>query len=450
MGMYIPIRLISSIMLGMGLGYLHIAWSLCCQFYRVRHLPQPQIAGRQRYRLPLFFCRTRHLELVAHCITPMANANLSSAKAAKNDEFYTQYRDIEEEMNAFLEYNPDVFREKTVLLPCDDPEWSNFTKFFAAKFDGLGLKKLISTSYAPESKKMVLGGLFSEYERSSPQFDADKSKTHGKIFILERDITGDGRIDIDDLEWNYLEGDGDFRSKEVTALRDEADMIITNPPFSLFREFLAWIMTADKHFLIIGSMNCITYKEVFPLIKDNKIWLGKSFNRGNAYFKPVASVAYADGVYDKDTGLVKFRNCIWLTNIDHGRRHEPLALMTMEKNLRFSRHKEIKGKGAYAKYENYDAIEVPYTDAIPADYAGVMGVPISFLDKYCPEQFEILGIDGGDMGTSYGISSNLTQAQCDALFKEHKGFRKGKLCFRNDRGVLEVCYRRILIRKRKP
>ena len=196
----------------------------------------------------------------------MANEDLRMAQAGKNDEFYTQFHDIEVEMNAYLEYNPDVFKGKTILLPCDDPEWSNFTKYFAAKFDELGIKKLISTSYAPESKKMVLGGLFSHFEQDSPQFDEDKSKTHGKIFVLERDVTGDGRINIDDLEWGYLEGDGDFRSAEVTKLRNEADIIATNPPFSLFREFLAWIVEADKQFIIIGNMNAITYKETFPLI----------------------------------------------------------------------------------------------------------------------------------------------------------------------------------------
>ena len=212
----------------------------------------------------------------------------------------------------------------------------------------------------------------------------------GKIFVLERDNSRDGRINIDDLEWKYLEEDGDFRSNEVSVLRNEADIIITNPPFSLFREFLAWIMEANKKFIIIGNMNCITYKEVFPLIKENKVWLGIPFPGGNAFFRPATQNEYAAGVYDEDTNLVKFRNCIWLTNIDHGRRHQPLSLMTMSDNLRYSKHKELRGKAGYDHYDNYDAIEVPYTDAIPSDYDGVMGVPISFLDKYCPEQFEIV------------------------------------------------------------
>ncbi len=323
----------------------------------------------------------------------MANKKLTEAKNAKNDEFYTQYEDIQNEVNAYLEYNPDVFRGKTVLLPCDDPEWSNFTRFFAQNFENFGLKKLISTSFAYESKNFKEGYQLSFFETESPEYDEDKTKTHGKIFTLTRDSNKSGAIDIDDLEWHYLEGDGDFRSDEVKALRDEADIIITNPPFSLFREFLAWIMEADKEFVIIGNMNAITYKEVFPLLMNNKVWLGNGFNAGNAYFRPASANTseYANGVYDDKTGLVKFRNCCWFTNIEHGRRHQPLSLMTTEDNIKFSKHKEVRGIG-YVQYDNYDAIEVPYTDSIPDDYNGIMGVPISFLDKYCPEQFEILGI----------------------------------------------------------
>ena len=195
----------------------------------------------------------------------MANSNLKEAKAAKNDEFYTQFHDIEAEMNAYIEYDPDVFRGKTVLLPCDDPEWSNFTRYFAAKFDELGLKKLISTSYAPESKRYGTAYQPSLFEQGAPQFDPNKTNIKGKIFVLDKDMSGDERINIDDLEWTYMERDGDFRSAEVTRLRDEADFVITNPPFSLFREFIAWIMEAQKQFIIIGNKNCITYKEVFPL-----------------------------------------------------------------------------------------------------------------------------------------------------------------------------------------
>lgn len=330
----------------------------------------------------------------------MAKEDLRTAQAGKNDEFYTQYHDIEVEMNAYLEYNPDVFRGKTILLPCDDPEWSNFTKYFAAKFDALGLKKLISTSYAPESKKMVLGGLFSEYEQTSPQFDEDKSKTHGKIFILDRDITGDGHINIDDLHWDYLDGNGDFRSDEVTALRDEADIIITNPPFSLFRDFLAWITEADKQFIIIGNINAISYREVYPMIKQNTIWLGvTSFNCGMYFFVPEEYEYKPTYKFNREIGgkkVMRVPSICWFTNIDHGRRHEPLSLMTMADNLRFSKHKELKGKDSYLRYDNYDAIDVPYYDAIPSDYDGIMGVPITFLNKYCPEQFEIVKFRKGD------------------------------------------------------
>ena len=323
-----------------------------------------------------------------------ANSNLHKAKNAKNDEFYTQYNDIEREMQAYLEYDPDVFRGKTILLPCDDPEWSNFTKYFAQNFETFGLKKLISTSYAYINK-----GLAPEYqpsllESSDSKFDKEKTVKNGKIFILERDVNNDSKIDIHDLEWNYLEGDGDFRSDEVTALRDEADLVVTNPPFSLFREFLAWLVESGKQFSMIGNMNAITYKEVFPLIKDNKMWLGNGFQAGNAYFETPSDREYASGVYDAEKGLVKFRNCVWFTNIEHGRRHQPLQLMNMQDNLRYNK-KVIKTKDEkntiYQKYDNYDAIEVAYTNAIPSDYEGVMGVPISFLHKYNPDQFEILG-----------------------------------------------------------
>jgi len=319
----------------------------------------------------------------------VANDKLGDAKTVKNDEFYTQFSDIEKEMNAYLDFNPKVFRNKTVLLPCDDPEWSNFTKYFAQNFEKLGLKKLISTSYAPTAEAYSMQPTL--FESESPHFDEVKTKSAGKIFTLTRDKTGDGRINVEDLEWKYLKGDGDFRSEEIRKLRDEADFIITNPPFSLFREFLAWIFEAKKQFVIIGSMNSITYKDVFPLIMKNQMWLGNGFQAGNAYFRPLAEREYATGVYDKGTNLVKFRNVVWFTNIDHGRRHEPMGLMTLDDNKKYSSHKEVRGIG-YSKYDNYDAIEVPYTDAIPADYPGLMGVPISFLSKYNPDQFEIVGI----------------------------------------------------------
>ena len=329
----------------------------------------------------------------------MGNQNLKEARAEKNDEFYTQYHDIELELNAYLESNPELFRGKVVLLPCDDPEWSEFTRYFAAKFDTLGLKKLISTSYAPESKRYPLDWQPTLFETENPRFSAEKSAICGKIFTLTREAHAAKRLNIDALEWDYLEGDGDFRSPEVTALRDEADFIITNPPFSLFREFLAWIVEEEKQFLVIGNMNAITYKEVFPLIKDNKMWLGATGNGKDMVFGVPATANIDDRDRQKAARLgyvgnyTRLGNSCWYANIDHGRRHEPLSLMTMADNLRFSKHKELRGKEAYDHYDNYDAIEVPFTDAIPSDYEGVMGVPISFLDKYCPEQFEILGLD---------------------------------------------------------
>lgn len=374
----------------------------------------------------------------------MANTNLANAKTAKNDEFYTQYSDIQKEINAYLEYDPNVFRGKTVLLPCDDPEWSNFTKFFAQNFEAFGLKKLISTSYAVESKK-IKDWQPTLFETDSPYYDADKSRTNGKIFILDEDINGDGRFNINDLQWSYLEGDGDFRSDEVKALRDEADIIVTNPPFSLFREFMLWLIESGKLFVCIGNMNAVAYKEIFPLIKANKIWLGNGFNAGNAFFgiPETASKEYVEGVYDAKTNLVKFRNCCWYTNIDHGRRHESLPLMTMEDNILYSKHKEIKGKG-YIHYENYEAIDVPYIDAIPIDYDGLMGVPRTFLDKYCPDQFEIVGNAEGDAGKELGFKPYPRE-----LRKLNKSLRDGQPYYFDENGVPQKPFGRIIIRKKQ-
>lgn len=365
------------------------------------------------------------------------NRNLTKAKNTKNDEFYTQYYDIEREINAYLEYNPNVFRGKTILLPCDDPEWSNFTKFFAQNFENFGLKKLISTSYAPESKKYKGGYQPTLFETSDPQFDERKTITKGKIFTLTHDKTGDGKIDVEDLEWTYLEGDGDFRSKEILKLRNETDIIITNPPFSLFRDFMSWIVDSQKQFLILGNMNAITYKEIFPLIKDNIIWLGTK-NGAKEYLTPNGDIQ-------------KMGNTIWFTNIEHGRRHQLLPLMTMEDNIKFSKHKNIKGK-EYQKYENYNAIEVPFTSAIPSDYDGIMGVPISFLDKYSPEQFEIIGMceneDLYNQKTKVYTSEECKQAYFAKFNK--KGIydlNASGVILKN--GLLEKVYQRVLIKHRK-
>jgi len=326
------------------------------------------------------------------------NANLSSAKSAKNDEFYTQYNDIQKEVNAYLEYDPDVFRGKTVLLPCDDPEWSNFTKFFAQNFERFGLKKLISTSYAVESKNVKTLYQPTLFETEAPHFDKRKTRVRGKMFVLDHDTNKSGRIDIDDLEWRYMKGDGDFRSAEVGDLLKEADIVVTNPPFSLFREFLKWLVDADKKFLIVGNLNALKFKETFPLIQANKLWFGATyFNGGAAYFIGDASLYDPDKMssdkhaYVEDGKLYWRVNGVrWYTNLEHGRRHQPMMLMSEKDNIKHSKHKDVRGVG-YQRYVNYDAIEVPFVDAIPSDFKGVMGVPISFFDKYCPEQFEIIG-----------------------------------------------------------
>jgi hypothetical protein len=325
----------------------------------------------------------------------MENSKLIQAKNAKIDEFYTRWDVIEKEVQADLEFDSDVFRGKTVLCPCDDPEWSNFTKYFALHFHEYGLKKLISTSYAPESKSYKGGYQTTLFELNDPKYDIKKTNIRGKIFILDgTDNNKDGTVDIDDLKWDYMEGDGDFRSKEVKKLRDESDIIVTNPPFSLFREFLTWISVAKKQFLIIGNMNAVTYKEVFPLIKENKMWLGPSITSGDRMFNvPDNFDLYASSHGSDEDGkkYIRVKGVRWFTNLDHGRRHQFLSQMTMTDHLKFSKHKEIRGMTAYEKYDNYDAIEVPFTDAIPSDYGGIMGVPISFLDKYNSEQFEIIG-----------------------------------------------------------
>lgn len=337
------------------------------------------------------------------------NENLHGAKKSKFDEFYTQYHDIEKEMNAYLDYDKDVFRDKTILLPCDDPEWSSFTKYFAQNFERLGLKRLISTSYAPDSKPKELNLQLTLFETQSPKFDQKKARANGKIFTLTRDTTGDKKINVEDLEWEYLKGDGDFRSAEVTALRDEADIIITNPPFSLFREFLAWIVDADKKLVIIGNMNAITYKEVFRLIKEQKLWVGATnFNTG-MYFRVPENFQYdASYKFERQREGVKVNRVpgvCWYTSLDHGRRHQPMTFMTTDDNVKFN--KKLKGVG-YMRYSNADAIEVPYADAIPSDYTGVMGVPISFLNKYNPEQFEIVKFRHGDDGKDVRLPDGTT------------------------------------------
>lgn len=308
---------------------------------------------------------------------------------------------------------------------------------------------LISTSYAVESKKYK-NWEPTLFETEAPQYDEDKSKTHGKIFTLDRDTNNSGKVDIEDLEWRYLEGDGDFRSEEVKALRDESDIIVTNPPFSLFREFVAWIMEANKRFLIIGNINCVTYKEIFPLIRDNRIWTGCRFNKrvngkNMTFLVPDSYELTGTELYTDESGkkFISVAGTGWFTNLDHGRRHEPIQLMTMADNIKFSKHKEVKGH-QYNHYENYDGIDVPFADAIPSDYEGIMGVPISWIDKYCPEQFEIIGSGSGYLGQSIGITG---------IPKEHKKMMRGHSAagdlYMMVDGMPQVPYSRILIRKKK-
>lgn len=399
------------------------------------------------------------------------NSNLSAAKSAKNDEFYTQWADIEQEMNAYLEYDKDAFTDKVVLLPCDDPEWSNFAKFFALHFTDYGLKKLISTSYAPDSKPAGIPYQPSLFETEAPQFDEERTRTNGKMFVLERkDINGDGVIDIDDLQWEYLDGDGDFRSDEVTTLRNEADIVITNPPFSLFREFVAWLIEGRVKFSIIGSSNAVTTKELFPLIKENRLWKGATANATDMVFgvPKGAPVTKSDQQKaeklgyppDDDYDYTRLGNSCWFTNIDHGRRHKAMDLMSMEEHERFSKHKEVCGVG-YRRYDNFDAIDVPFTDAIPGDFGGVMGVPISFLDKYNPEQFEIVGITKTWFGAATKVYPKQVQVSATgkrtAVTKLNDGAvlkvgerPTGKTHYEVGGELFVQTYPRILIRRRIP
>ena len=328
------------------------------------------------------------------------NQGMGAAKVAKQDEFYTQYVDIQKEIEAYLEFDNDTFRGKVVYCNCDDPFESNFFKYFAANFNKLDLKKLITTSYdgSPIAGQLTL---FPEYNEGNGK--RQKPKALAVILDYVKDEDGDGAANVTDVELflkrnkaarKALKGNdkypgGDFRSPECVALLKEADIVVTNPPFSLFRQYVAQLVEYGKKFLIIANKNSITYKEIFPLIKHNNLWIGARAFSGGMWF-----VADYMGKYEKVVDGVKLINvpAIWLTNLDHGRRHQELPLMTMADNLKFSKHKEIKEKADYDRYDNYDAIEVPFTDAIPSDYDGVMGVPITFVDKYNPDQFEILGI----------------------------------------------------------
>lgn len=337
----------------------------------------------------------------------MANQSLASAKRSKNDEFYTQYADIQKEIEAYLDFDSNTFKGKVVYCNCDDPYESNFFRYFVLNFKKLGLKRLITTSYYPSpvaNTQLELLGLppATSKRKGRPKATANKfiinkvSKIDEKSGFSLKDVAKQLKANRAN-EWTPLNGNGDFRSDECVELLQQADIVVTNPPFSLFREYVKQLVEHGKHFAVIGSMNAITYKEIFPLIKENKLWLGAGFSKGNAYFSiPDNSVRdFSAGVYDEDKKLVKFRNVCWFTNLDHGRRHQPLPLMTQKDVIKF-------GKGtAFEKYDNYNAIDVSKTKWIPSDYKGAMGVPISFLDKYSPEQFEI--ISANDIRTNESV-----------------------------------------------
>lgn len=294
------------------------------------------------------------------------NSSLAKARDAKQDEFYTQLTDIEKELKHYKRH----FKGKVVYCNCDDPRVSGFFIYFSLNFEKLGLKRLIATCYKNDKRDLFSTG------------DAEQA------IMLE--YTGDkdnnNVPDPSEIGIIKLKGDGDFRSEESIELLKQADIVVTNPPFSLFREFVSQLYEYDKKFIIVGSKNAITYKEIFNLFKENKIWLGNGFAAGNAYFKipPENARDFAAGVYDKATGLVKFRNVGWFTNLDIAKRHEELIL--------FKKYTPEE----YPKYDNYDAIEVSTTKDIPVDYFGAMGVPITFLDKHNLDQFEILGITDRD------------------------------------------------------
>ena len=339
----------------------------------------------------------------------MANKTLASAKKAKKDEFYTQYVDIQKEVEAYLEFDPDTFRGKVVYCNCDDPFESNFFKYFAANFNKLGLKKLVTTSYdgSPIAGEQLA---FFEYEEGNGKRQKPKAIS---VEIKEvNDVNGDGATGIEDVKL-FLESNphtrrslaegGDFQSQECINLLKQADIVVTNPPFSLFKEYFAQLVEHNKTFLIIGNTNAITYLEIFPLIKDNKMWLGcTNFNVGMFFEVPDHWERFHH--IDEETGkkIARVSTSCWYTNLDHGRRHEPLNLMTMADNLKFS--KKLKGKSAYDCYENYDAIEVGTYKEIPSDFDGIMGVPVTFLNKYNPDQFEIIAnSDDGSMMRDIGV-----------------------------------------------
>jgi len=373
------------------------------------------------------------------------NKNLRKAGKEKKDEFYTQLSDIEKE----IKHYKSQFRDKVVYCNCDDPFESNFFKYFASNFKELGLKRLIATSYKPSPIANTQLNLFGESvalakSKGRPKVTANK-------FIINEvdDIDGDGAFDLRDIaeqlkvnknnEWLPLEGEGDFRSEESIELLKQADIVVTNPPFSLFREYVAQLAEHNKKFLIIGNVNAITYKECFKLIKENRMWLGASIHSGDREFQvpndyPLnAASSRIDGNGNK---FIRVKGVRWFTNMDYEERHEDLVLYKKYTPEEFS------------KYDNYDAINVDITKNIPMDYEGLIGVPITFLDKYNPEQFDIIGL---------GISNSGKEIGVQPYKPEHKKFRKeiqkrgavdGDLYMIKD-GIVDVPYARIIIKNKR-
>ena len=404
----------------------------------------------------------------------MANSNLSSAKNAKNDEFYTQYGDIQKEIEAYLEYNSDVFRGKVVYCNCDDPFESNFFRYFVLNFNKLGLKQLITTSYKPSPVANTQLKLFGDDKTLTKSKGRPKINANKFIINEVHDIDGDGEFNLKDVakqlkankhnEWMPLEGDGDFRSDECINLLKQSDIVVTNPPFSLFREYVKQLFDYKKKLVIIGNMNAITYKEIFPLIKTNRLWLGATGNGSDMVFAVPNGMEIAESDRQKAARLgyigdyTRLGNSCWFTNLDHGRRHKPLPLMTEADIIKFS------AKKPFEKYDNYNAIEVSFVKNIPGDYDGVMGVPISFLDKYNPDQFEILGAtqrgchdDVPDTkkydeywevrqnGKKTGSSGGKTNENANLVGNDGK-----KNYFINNEGrIIQSAYQRIFIRHKK-
>ena len=364
----------------------------------------------------------------------MANKNLNAAKAAKKDEFYTEMTDIERELQHYWSH----FRGKVVFCNCDDPYESNFFKYFALHFNHLGLKKLICTCY--NGSPMQGNELVIDFGDLSD----DPKKVAFKVEITEvKDLNGDGAVDLSDVRY-LLQNDknvisilktGDFRDPECIELLREADIVVTNPPFSLFREYIAQLMEYGKKFLIIGNVNAITYKEVFPLIKNNQLWFGPSITSGDRkFYVPENYPLNASGCgVDKDgRRFIRVKGVRWFTNLDHKKRHEEIDLV---------RHYTAE---EYPTYENYKAIEVSKTSDIPLDYSGTMGVPITFLDKYNPDQFEIIGQTQGDSGKELGLAPYPRE-----LKKLNPSLRDGQLYYMKN-GYPEKPYARILIRNKHP